>query len=132
MKTQDVTKIVALETGLDNLTGKLSTFIDDSKEHRRVMGEELSRIWQAHNEQGERMTEALNRLSSKGAITWPLLVSTGGFVLTLVLAAAGLGHAFVESRSRQLEIELRHSAQDHVRLERKVDQLEERLRETCR
>lgn len=129
-------KLAGLETGMQNLTGKVETFVQDSKEYRDFMAqetrdnrrtqiEEQTKIWTELRAQGDRFNTALEKLGSRGAITWPLILMTAGFVLTVVGTAATLGHFFVETRVKQLEIADRYLERDIVRQEIYIDRLRE-------
>lgn len=108
-------KFATLESGLASLTDRLGSYVSASekslaaqelagKEASRTHAVEMGKIWDELRAQGERFNTALERFGAKGAITWPLVVISASFVLSIVGMAAGLGHFFVETRIRALDV----------------------------
>jgi len=85
----------------------LDRFISEAREYRILQTAKEDKLWAALEK-------------NRPHITWPLIVTVGGFVLALIGAAAGLGHAFVELRVEQLEIK-------HRFIERSVERMEDRV-----
>lgn len=107
-------RLTRLESSVTNLTDGLNRFIKESQEHRSAQALKEDKFWAALEK-------------NRPHITWPLIVTVGGFVLTLVGSAAAIGHAFVELRVRQLEVQDRHI--EHVMDERarEIERLEDRV-----
>lgn len=93
-----------LETQLGNVATQLADFIKESKEYRDRDERERSQIWAAIKEQGDQMRIAFDKLSAKGQISWPAIMTTIAVLLSLIAAAGGVSQMLVESRIRQLEI----------------------------
>lgn len=93
-----------LETQVGNVSTLLESFIKESKDYRERIERDQSQMWSAIKEQGESLNRAVERLSNNGRISWPMIVATVGMILSVSAAAAGVGHALMESRIRQLEI----------------------------
>ncbi len=102
-QTTDV-RFANLETQIGQVSTQLGDFIKESKDYRDRTERSEAQIWQAIKEQGASLNNAIERLSNNGRISWGAIISTGGFLLSIVLAAAGVSHVIVESRIRQLEI----------------------------
>lgn len=94
-----------LEAQVGNVAIQLADFIKESKEHRDRVEVDQARIWSAIEKQGLALQSAVERLSSRGQISWGMIVSTGGLVLALIAAGGGVNNALMESRIHQLEIQ---------------------------
>ena len=97
-------RFASLETQVGNVATQLGDFIKESKDYRDRTERSEAQIWQAIKENGANLNIAVEKLSNNGRISWGAIISTGGFLLSIVLAAAGVSHVIVESRIRQLEI----------------------------
>jgi len=104
------TRLSRLETAVASLTEGLTKFVDETRTYRAEQGQEFRRVYDAMEK-------------GRSRITWPLIVSIGGFVLTLVSTAAVIGHAFMESRVKQLEIREEFMQRDLERHERAMEKL---------
>lgn len=107
-------RLTRLESSVTNLTDGLNRFIKESQEHRSAQAAKEDKFWAALEK-------------NRPHITWPLIVTVGGFVLSLVGAAAAIGHAFVELRVRQLEVQDRHIERSMEENHRDVERLEARV-----
>ena len=93
-----------LENQVAGLVAQFSDFIRDSKDHRDRIEKDQTQIWGAIREQGEQLRSAIEKLSTKGQISWPMIVATVGLILSVSAAAAAVGQVLMESRMKQLEI----------------------------
>jgi len=100
----DLARFATLETKVGSIGDTLETFVLESKEYRLRAERTETQIWSAIREQGERMNQAVEKLSNNGRISWGMIVSTGGFILAIIGAGAAVNHALTESRIRQTEI----------------------------
>jgi len=107
-------RLTRLESSVENLTQGLNRFINEAHEHRASQALKEEKLWAALEK-------------NRAHITWPLIVTVGGFVFTLIGAAAGLGHMFVELRVQQLEIEDHHIERTLNESHRDVERLEDRV-----
>jgi hypothetical protein len=98
------TRFAHLETQVGNVAVQLGDFIKDSKEYRERTERDQAQIWAAIKDQGEQFRGAVEKLSGRGQISWQMIVATVGMVLSVSAAAAGVGHALMQSQIRQLEI----------------------------
>jgi len=102
---EDDSRFTRLETQMGGLAQQFSDFLRENKDHRDRIEIEQSKIWTAMQEQGKNMQASVDRLTARGQISWPVIMVTITVVLTIFSLAAGLGHALMESRIRQLEIQ---------------------------
>jgi hypothetical protein len=99
-------RIGKVENGLTQLAVQLGEFIKDTREHRDRHERDQSAIWHAIRDQGKQFTEAVEKLSTKGALSWPVVAMTIGLVLTIVSGAAAIGHQIMEGRMATLRAEV--------------------------
>jgi hypothetical protein len=100
----DAARFATLETKVGSIGETLEAFVAESKEYRLRSERTETQIWAAIREQGERMNSAVEKLSNNGRISWGMIVSTGGFILALIVAGAGVNYSLTEARVRQIEI----------------------------
>lgn len=93
-----------LEKQVAGVAATLDSFIKDAKEYRERNEREQDSMWKAIREQGENLGKAVEKLSTKGQISWPMVVATVGMILTVSGGAATVGQMLVEARVKQLEI----------------------------
>lgn len=101
-----------LEGQISGIAASLDGFIKESAEYRARTEREQGQIWAAIREQGDNLRNAVEKLSMKGNISWPMIVSTLGIILSVAVAAAGVGHALMESRIKQVEIRVDYNERD--------------------
>lgn len=118
----DATRYATLETKVASIGDTLDAFVTESSKYRERQERSEAQIWNAIRDQGERMNLAVEKLSAKGQISWGAIVSTGGFILAVILAGAGANHALSEARIKQLEIraEFQQRELDRAYQERKI------------
>jgi hypothetical protein len=102
--TSNAARFASLEAQVGAISTTLEDFVTESKEYRLRAERNESQIWAAIKEQGDNLNRAVERLSNNGRISWGMIVSTGGFILALVGAAAAVNHAMNEARIKQVEI----------------------------
>jgi hypothetical protein len=105
-------RLAHLETQVGSVATSLNSFINESKEWRDRVERDQSNIWNAIKDQGDNLGRAVEKLSSKGQISWGMIVSTMGMILTITAGFAAVGHAMMESRMRQVEIRQEHIRED--------------------
>jgi len=93
-----------LEKQVAGVAATLDGFIKESKENQSRTEREQAAIWSAIREQSDNLGKAVEKLSTKGQISWPMVVATVGMIITVSGAAATVGHMLMESRIRQIEI----------------------------
>jgi membrane protein YqaA with SNARE-associated domain len=98
------TQASAANTSIANVATQLGDFIKDSKEHRERVERDQQMLWAAIKEQGVALQTSVEKLSNRGQITWPIIVSTVALLVTLIATGAGVGHMLMESRIKQVEI----------------------------
>jgi hypothetical protein len=99
-------RLVHLETALSGLASQISTFIKESHEHRDRIERDQAAIWTAVKEQGDRFTAAVDRISTRGALSWPVVVITIGMILGLITSIAVIAEKIAEARLQQHEIRM--------------------------
>ena len=99
-------RLVHLETALSGLAAQISTFIKESHEHRDRIERDQAAIWTAVKEQGDRFTAAVDRISTRGALSWPVVVITIGMILGLITSIAVIAEKIAEARLQQHEIRM--------------------------
>ena len=104
----DLQRFGTLEANVHAIGENLDAFVTESKEHRNRAERNETQIWNAIREQGERMNLAVEKLSNNGRISWGMIVSTGGFLVAVIAAGAGVNHALTESRMKQVEIRIEY------------------------
>jgi hypothetical protein len=127
-------KINRIEAGMSSTDAKIATVAtqlgDFIKESRR----DNEQMWAAHKEQGQALQAAIERqgqalqaavekLSNKGQITWPVICSTVGVILSLIIAGGGINHALTESRIKQLEIREEYMQKELDSQEKRIENL---------
>lgn len=120
-------RLSQLEIGLTSLTTQLGEFVKDSRDYRERAEREQAAIWQTLKEQNAHFTAALEKLAGKGALSWQVVAMTIGLILSMVCTAAGLGHAFMESRMRQVEVHLDYQKEEILRNRDRLDGHDQRL-----
>lgn len=110
-----------LEIQVGNVATQLGDFIKESRADRERDERERSKIWSAIKEQGDQMRIAFDKLSSKGQISWPMIMTAIGTLLLVGSAVATVGQMLMESRIKQLEIVDRWTREV---MEEKIKQLE--------
>lgn len=75
-------RIGKLETSVAGIASSVETLVDSQKH-----------VW-----------AAIEKLSTRGEMSWGKIVSTGGFVLAIATGAATMNNALLEGRIRQVEI----------------------------
>ncbi|MEI6177582.1 MAG: hypothetical protein WCS43_11875 [Verrucomicrobiota bacterium] len=93
-----------LETQVSEVAMALKSFIADTKDHRERLDRDQSQIWQAIRDQGVQMREAIEKLSLRGEIRWPAIVTTVSLIVLLATSASAVLYTLSESRIKQLEI----------------------------
>lgn len=118
----DSARFAHFESKVESIGDILDTFVAESKEYRQRQDRTEAQIWSAIREQGERMNSAVEKLSNNGRISWGMIVSTGGFLLTLIATGAAVNNALSEARVKQLEIRAEYHQRelDRSYTERKV------------
>lgn len=115
MSSPSPQRTVELENKLTQLTTQLSEFVRESHEYRQRQERDQARIW-----------EAIEKIANKGALSWPVVAMTIGLIITMVGTAATLGHAFMESRMKQVEIHLEYQKEAILRNRDRIDKLDPR------
>jgi phage-related protein len=95
-----------LETAVAGIASEVSAFIKESHEHRERIERDQTAIWQAVKEQGDRFTAAVDRISTRGALSWPVVVITISMILGLITGIAVVAEKVAEARLRQHEIRM--------------------------
>jgi hypothetical protein len=93
-----------LESAVSNVATQLGDFIKESKDHRERIELEQSRIWTSIEKQSSNLQSAVEKLSSRGQLSWPVIMSTISLILVLVSAGATVSNIIMESRIKQIEI----------------------------
>lgn len=109
-------RLGTLETSLAQLSTQVGEFIQDSRAYRDRQEREQAKVW-----------ETIEKIANKGALSWPVVAMTIGLILSIVGTAAGLGHAFMESRMKQVEIHLEYQKEAILRNRDQLDGLDVRL-----
>ena len=123
-----------LESSISSVAIQLGDFIKESKEYRERIEQDQSRIWTAIEKQGSSLQQAVERLSARGQISWPLIMSTVSVIVVLVSAGATVNFKLTESRIQQLEVredsmeKLHDAGMD--KLELKTELMSKRIDET--
>jgi hypothetical protein len=98
------TRIEHLETAVSNVAVSLDGFIRETRDHRDRLDKDQASIWAAIRDQGENLSRAVDKLSSKGQISWGMIMTAVGTLLGVGAAVATVGQMLMESRIKQLEI----------------------------
>lgn len=93
-----------LENQVAGVAATLAGFIKESQDNQARTEREQTTMWGAIREQGENLNKAVEKMSTKGQISWPGVIATVGMILSVSAAAAAVGHMLMESRIKQLEI----------------------------
>ncbi len=102
--TTDSARLGHIESQVSSVAASLDSFIKESASFRVRTEKEQTQIWAAIREQGDNLRNAVEKLSMRGQISWGMIVTTGGLVLALIGAVAGVGNIIMESRIQQLYI----------------------------
>lgn len=114
-----------LEASVASLAVELRSFVKDSEDHRGRIERDQNAIWTAIKDQGKQLTDAVEKLSARGSITWPAVLMTIGTMLGLIGAASTIGHAYVENRIRQLEIIDKQAERENDITLRRIEKIED-------
>jgi hypothetical protein len=110
-----------LEAAVAGIASEVSAFLKESHEHRERIERDQAAIWTAVKEQGDRFTAAVDRISTRGALSWPAIVITIGMILGLITSIAVIAEKIAEARLQQHVIrmdymeEIREIENGHVR-----------------
>lgn len=114
-----------LESAVSNVAIQLGDFIKESKDHRERIELEQSRIWASIEKQSTNLQAAVEKLSSRGQLSWPVIMSTISLILVLVSAGATVSYTIMEGRLKQIEIRaeaIREIREAHtLRLEAQIE-----------
>lgn len=109
-------RLTRVETSLGNLATQLGDFVRESHDFRKLQEHNQGKIW-----------EAIEKIANKGALSWQVVAMTLGLALTMICTAATLGHSFMESRMKQVEIHLEYQKEAILRNRDRLDGMDERL-----
>ena len=93
-----------LENQVSAVAATLDGFIKDSQENRNRTEREQTAIWAAIREQGDNLRNAIEKLSARGQISFTVIATTVGLILSISSAAAMVGHQLMMAQIKQLEI----------------------------
>ena len=93
-----------LESQVSGVVASLEGFIKESREDRARTEREQTSLWAAIREQGNNLRNAIEKLSTRGQISWGAVVTTVGLLLALIIAAGQVSVMLMEGRIKQLEI----------------------------
>lgn len=116
-----------LESQVSGIAASLDSFIKESREFRDRTEREQTNIWAAIREQGDNMRNAVEKLSTRGQLSWQLIFSAITVLLAVTSGAAVLGQIFVDLRMEQFEIHnsyiREYQKEDHATLVEVVKRL---------
>ena len=110
-----------LEAAVAGIASEVSAFLKESHEHRARIERDQAAIWTAVKEQGDRFTAAVDRISTRNTLSWPIIVITIGMILGLITSIAVIAEKIAEARLQQHVIrmnymeEIRQIEDGHVR-----------------
>lgn len=87
-----------LETAIAGIASQVSAFIKESHEHRERIERDQAAIWAAVKDQGDKFTDAVDRISTRGALSWPVVVITIGMILGLITSIAVIAEKIADAR----------------------------------
>ncbi len=93
-----------LENQIVGIIATVDGFVKESREDRARTEREQSSLWAAIREQGDNLRNAIEKLSTRGQISWGAVVTTVGLLLALIIAAGQVSVMLMEGRIKQLEI----------------------------
>lgn len=102
-KTDHATRFAHLETQVSNVAITLTDFIKDSKEHRDRIERDQTQIWTALREQADQLRTAVEKLSTKGQISWQMIFAAVSVLVALMGLLAGVNNAIVDGKIQRLE-----------------------------
>ena len=98
------TRLVHVENQLSGLTAQFSDFLIEQRVYRKSQEKSRDDLWRAFESQGKQTQEAIEKLSSRGQISWGMIATAITTILAVGASVAAVGHLLMESRIRQLEI----------------------------
>lgn len=95
-------RLAHLETQVGALATQFKDFITESKESRERSERELTKLWEAVVKQGEDLRQGIERVGSKGAITWHMIFAAVGVIATVIAFAASVTTALIDGKIERL------------------------------
>jgi acyl-coenzyme A synthetase/AMP-(fatty) acid ligase len=118
-RTSADARFTKIETSLDNLAGALTSFVNESREHRSFQNAERDKMW-----------TAIQQADRSRAITWPMIFTAITVFLAVMGTAAKVSHTFTEMRAAQIEQAVTHAREidaiQYGETRRRFDRLESR------
>jgi hypothetical protein len=112
-------RFTKMEASLENLTGALNSFVNESREYRSYQNAERDKMW-----------TAIQQADRSRAITWPMIFTAITVFLAVMGTAAKVSHTFTEMRAAQIEQAVAHAreidALQYGETRRRLDRLESR------
>lgn len=116
--TTDSARLGHIESQVSSVATSLEAFIKESSEFRTRTEKEQTQIWAAIRENGDNLRNAIEKLSTRGQISWGMIVSTGGFLLVVISMVAAVNNQLIQGQLEQLKVTDRASErQTDMRLE---------------
>ena len=119
-------RLTKMEGVVSGLSQQFADFLKESKEHRDRTERDNQQIWQAIKEQGAAMQASVDRLSSKGEMSWGKIASVGGFMFVCASGLGALVWQLSEARVHQLEVK----ADTVEKYNQEIRTLEKEVRDT--
>ena len=117
-----------LESQVTKVATSLDGFIKDSVENRSRMERDASNMWAAIREVADNLRNAIEKLSTRGQLSWSMIATAVATLLSVVSAGAYVGHMLMESRIKQTEIRSEYAEKiADIRdgnLEKRIERLE--------
>lgn len=119
-------RLTKMEGVVSGLSQQFADFLKESKEHRDRIERDNQQIWQAIKEQGAAMQSSVDRLSSKGEMSWGKIASVGGFLFVCASGLGAMAWQISEHRVHQLEVK----ADTVEKYNQEIRNLEKEVRDT--
>lgn len=95
-------RVAHLETQVGALATQFKDFITESKESRERSERELTKLWEAVVKQGEDLRSGIERVGTKGQITWHMIFAAVGVIATVIAFAASATTSLIDGKIERL------------------------------
>ena len=95
-------RLAHLETQVGALATQFKDFIAESKESRDRSERELTKLWEAVVKQGEDFRGSLDKVGTRGQITWHMIFAAVGVIATVIAFAASVTTSLIDGKIDRL------------------------------
>ncbi len=97
-----ISRLAHLETQVGALATQFKDFISESKESRERAEREMTKLWEAVVKQGEDLRNGIERVGTRGQITWHMIFAAVSVIATVIAFAASITTSLIDGKIERL------------------------------